>query len=181
MNVGSVTPFAPVCVTLQLVRQILDSVLHRKERLEELYDKCVLLTTYVILQEEDARPNDLAALLKDRVDKLNELVKIHASRSKCVGFLHMLFLSDGKIDSMERGIDSVVSVMNLSASTRAAISAEDRARRLVALVSANMLLRLELESQFRKSTDGFFSIEVALNDIALELGSSTSSNGLLST
>lgn len=134
--IGNLTPLAPACTTLQIVRAGLEAVRGRKERLLDLLHKCELLTTYVILQNGlDCSQVD-AAPLEDRIDELNALVQAYAGRSRCVAYLHMSLLSDGEIGRLERGLDTVVSVMTLAASTRAAIAAEEWTRRLARLVSA---------------------------------------------
>ena len=136
---GGQTPLAPVCSALQIVRVGLEEVRGRKERLQDLHRKCELLTTYAILQDGvDGSQVDMTPL-EDCIGELNALVQTCADRSRCVAYLHMSLLSYGEIVSLERGIDTVVSVMTLAASTRGAIEAEEGTRGLARLVSVNVL------------------------------------------
>lgn len=137
LRMGSVTPLAPLCSTLELAKERLEAVCGCKERLKELHHKCELLTTYVISQSDIGGAQLDIAPLTERVDELNDLVQAYADRSRFVTYLHLII--SGKIDSLNSGIDTVVSIINLGASTRIAIAAEDWTRRLADLVSAKVL------------------------------------------
>ena len=138
LRIGTMTPLAPVCLALELARERLVAVRGCKERLEELHHKCELITTYVILQNGLQSSQIDITPLKDCVDELNDLAQTYADQSICAAYLH-LFVSGGNVGRLERGIDTVLSVMNLAVSTRIAIAAEDWTRRVVNLVSAKVL------------------------------------------
>ena len=138
LRLGSMTPLAPVCLALELARERLEAVRGFKERLEELHHTCELITTYVILQKGLQSSQIDITPLKDRVDELNALAQTYAERSRCAAYLH-LCVYGGDVDRLQRGIDTVLSVMNLAVATRDAIEAEDWTRRMENLVRAKVL------------------------------------------
>ena len=120
------------------MRQTLEKVQGCKERLTELHHHCELITTYVILQDGiDGSQLDITPL-KNRVDELNDVVQTYAQKTRCRAYLHF-FLWGDDIDSLKRGIDTVVCVMGLAASARAAIADEDWTKRFAHLVSDKVL------------------------------------------
>lgn len=114
IDVGEATPVvAPVFVALKLVMELFDAVKRHKDQLEELHQRCAMITTYVIV-----RCNTSSCAID--VTPLNECVEeigVLASRYSVGGMFAKVgrYRRDrDRLGGLRSRIENLVSIMGLS-------------------------------------------------------------------
>lgn len=118
IDVGEATPIvAPIFVALKLAKDMFDKVKRNKKQLEELHDRCTVITTYVIIRCNTESSNIDVTPLMDCVDDLKALTKSYSVRgtfSKITGCRR-----DGnRIQRLRDRIEGLVPTLELAAVIR---------------------------------------------------------------
>lgn len=118
IEVGEATPIvAPVFVALKLVRDIFDKVKRNKKQLEELHDRCTLITTYVIIRCNTESSSISVTPLMDCVDELKVLAKNYSVRGTFSRLANCR--RDGtRIQRLRDRIEALVPILALAAVVR---------------------------------------------------------------
>lgn len=118
IDVGEATPIvAPVFVALKLAKDTFDKVKRNKKQLEELHDRCTIITTYVIIRCNTESCKISVTPLMDCLDELKALSKSFSVRGT-FSRIASCRRDGSRIQRLRDRIEGLVPVLELAAVIR---------------------------------------------------------------
>ncbi|CAN0449696.1 unnamed protein product, partial [Ectocarpus sp. 12 AP-2014] len=131
ITVGAATPFVQTfCIALREAKGIVDEAKRNKEELEELCERCEMITVQVIDKAKASKTSTIDVKpLQECVDKLKEVAERYHNQGRLVRLARFRRDGDG-IQTLRARIEAVVPIMGLSAG----VTAVDQNNQILALL-----------------------------------------------
>ncbi|CAN0179829.1 unnamed protein product [Scytosiphon promiscuus] len=118
IDIGAVTPVvAPLCIALKKAKEVVDGASRNQKELEELHERCGLITKHVIDKVKDTNSSTIdVAPLRGCVDDLTEMATRYQNRKRSARLTRLCKSSkDGEeIQRLRARIEAMVPIMGLS-------------------------------------------------------------------
>lgn len=148
----------PLVVALKFAKEALDGVKRHKERLEELYDRCTMVTTYVIIRCKSASSKIDIGPLETCVEEVREL----AARCSIRGMFAKIerYQESDRIEGLRRQIKALVPTMGLGGVARVSEQVESVQNGVKAIADVLKASSTENEAITVSGGSGAFDTEV---------------------
>ncbi|CAN0154938.1 unnamed protein product [Scytosiphon promiscuus] len=118
IDIGAVTPVvAPLCIALKKAKEVVDGASRNKQELEELHERCGVITKHVIDKVKDTNSSTIdVAPLRGCVDDLTEMATRYQNRKRSARLTRLCKSSkEGEeIERLRARIEAMVPIMGLS-------------------------------------------------------------------